>query len=179
MVQQKKVDQLQEVLKFVQTYPNFSLIRFEKTTHTALESLRKDLKKNSSKIKVVKNTILQKAFNQIAQQRKEIRDLQKKMRDMKDSSALLGLGEDWSKGLNAFHAFTDKDKTLSFKAGFLDNVLYYGDEMTKIAQLPSKDILVGKIISSMKAPMSKLIYSLKYNTNKLVYILMAKSEKTN
>jgi len=44
-----------------------------------------------------------------------------------------------------------------------------------MAELPSKEELLGKIIGSMKSPMSKFVYALKFNTNKLVYILKQKS----
>ena len=59
----------------------------------------------------------------------------------------------------------------------LDKNLYNSEKVVQIAQLPSREELLGKIIGSMKSPMSKFVYALKYNTNKFVYILNAKSKE--
>ena len=70
-----------------------------------------------------------------------------------------------------------KDSSLSFKLSLLDNSIYDAEKTAQIAQLPSKDELLGKIIGSMKSPISKFVYTLKFNTNKFVYILRAKSKE--
>ena len=94
--------------------------------------------------------------------------MKKKFFPLKETSALLSLGSDWSKGLSAFYQFAKKEKTLGFKFGILDNEGYNESNLTHIAQLPGKDVIMAKIIGSMKSPTAKLVYSLKYNTQKFV-----------
>ena len=60
---QKKsiVDSLIEAIKTA----NFALITFEKTTHGSLEKLRRDLKKQDTSFKVIKNVLFEKAVNKL------------------------------------------------------------------------------------------------------------------
>jgi ribosomal protein L10 len=80
--------------------------------------------------------------------------------------------------LNTFFKFIEKEKTLSFNVGLLDNNIYDPTEMSRIAQLPGKNQLIGQIIGSLKSPANKLVYSMKFNMNKFVYILKEKAKKS-
>lgn len=178
MVSKQKKTALDVFVDKLQKNSNFVLIKFKKTTHQSLEALRKELKKKGSTFSVIKNSLFEKAVNKLSLQNTMIKDLKKKFFPVKDTTALLLLGSDWSKGLNAFYQFIQKEKTLDFKFGLLDNQTYDATTLLAIAQLPGKDILMGKIVGSMKSPINKLVYTLKYNTNKFVYILGARSKNS-
>lgn len=179
MASQKKQLVLEQIVTFLKKNLNFAIIKFDKTKHTNLEALRKELKKSGSNIKVVKNSIFEKAISKLSSENKDIKEFNTKISDLKDSTAILGLGSDWSKGLSAFYNFIKKETTLSFKLGILDSQVYSPETLNQIAQLPSKEELLGKIIGSLKSPISKTVYSLKFNTNKLVYILKERAKQTN
>lgn len=170
MVTTQKKSQVAELNKQLSENSNFLLVKVDKTTHQSLENLRKQLRKNSSALKVIKNTLFQKAVN-LTTDKPLLSDLKKKFFPMREPSALVTFEKDWSDGLKTIFEFVQKEKTLSFKFGLLDNALYATDDLEKIARLPGRGELMAKIISSMKSPMNKFVYSLKYNTNKLVYIL--------
>lgn len=171
MVSQKKLNEVERIVGVLEKSKNFSLIKFEKTTHQSLESLRRELRKNKASIKVVKNTILEKAINKLAQNDKIVLEFKKKFFPQKNTSALLNLSEDWNSPLAAFYKFTQTDKTIGFKCGVLDGILYSESELTRVAQLPSKNELVSKIIGSFKSPSYRLVRSLKFSMQKFVYIL--------
>ncbi len=175
MVSKQKKSAVESFIEKLQKNSNFALIKFDKTTHQALETLRKSLKKEQSSFLVIKNTLFEKAINKLALKNKNLKELKKKFFPLKDTSALLSLDSDWSKGLHAFYEFVKKEKTLDFKFGLLDNQNYDASTLTQIAQLPGKNQLMAKIIGSMKSPTAKLVYALKYNTQKIVYILSQKS----
>ena len=156
---------------------DFALVKIDKTSHQNLEKLRRDLRKVGGSVKVVKNNFFEKAINKLTQKNKTYLELKKKFFPIHETSAMITFGDDWGKGLKAFSEFAKTEKTLSFKLSLLDNHIYDSVETTKISGLPSKDQLIGKIIGSMKSPMSKFVYSLKYNTNKFVYVLQAKSKE--
>ena len=174
MVNQQKKTQVQSLIELFQKRSNFVLVKFSKTTHQSLESLRKDLKKNSSAIKVMKNTLLEKTINKLAVGNKLFFEYKKRFLPLKQSSALLTFSQDWNKGLKTLYQFMQKEKTLSFKSGILDNQIFEDSAIITIAQLPGKDELMAKIIGSMKNPMNKFVYTLRFNTNKFVYILQKK-----
>lgn len=175
----KKISIVENLFKLIAESQNFALVKFEKTKHQSLEKLRKDLKKNQASLKVVKNTLLEKAFNKLEQTNKIFTDLKKKFSPFRENSAVLILKGDWTKGLSSFRKFMEQDKTLSFKFALLDGQQYGDKEVEKIAQLPSKNELIGKIIGSLKSPTTRLVYSLKFNLNKFVYILNQKSKQAN
>ncbi len=171
MVNQNKKNQVELLSNNLQKNPNFILVKIEKTSHKNLEELRRELRKNDSAIKVIKNTFFEKAINKLSPSNKIFADLRKKFFPMKEPSAVISFNKSWDKGLKAFYQFSKKEKTLGFKFGLVDNQIYSAEEISCIADLPSREELLGKIIGSMKSPMTKFIYALKYNTNKFVYIL--------
>jgi large subunit ribosomal protein L10 len=177
MVNTNKKGQVDSIFKLVEENPNILLIKIGKTTHQSLEALRRELRKSNSKIKVIKNTLFEKSVNKVALKNKIFQDLKKQFFPLKETTALVTLGENWSEGLKALHTFAKKDSSISFKFGLLDKSLYDTAKTLQIAELPSKEELLAKIIGSMKSPMSKFVYALKYNTNKFVYILNAKSKE--
>jgi len=174
MVSLKKKSQTDSLIKALSTNKNFTLISIEKTKHQSLETLRKELKKSQASLKVIKNALFEKAINKI----KDVTffQLKKQFFPLKNPTAILFLSTDWSQGLKTFFNYTKKEVGLAFKIGILDDQIYDKDYLEKIAQLPSENELVAKIISSLKSPMNKFVYVLKFNSNKLVYILQAKSK---
>ncbi len=174
-----KKTQVEELNALLSNAPHFALIKYEKTTHKSLEELRRSLKDSAAKIRVVKNTLMQKSLESQSQSRAELKDLISKAFPMKESTAVLTLGEDYAKGLKAFHTFAKKDSTLSFKAGVLDNTIYLAPELQKIATLPGKDELIAKVIGGLKSPSSKLVYALKFNITKLTLVLKERSKQAN
>ena len=70
-------------------------------------------------------------------------------------------------------------ETLSFKFGILDNALYMGPELEKIAKLPGKDQLIAMVIGGLKSPSSKLVYNMKFSITKLTLVLKERAKQTS
>ena len=175
MINNLKKNQVDSILRLVEKNPNILLVKIGKTTHQSLETLRKELGKSNSKIKVIKNTLFEKSVNKIALKDKLFKELKKQFFPLKETTALVTLSDRWHEGLKAFYLFAKKDSTLSFKLSLLDKNLYDAEKSLQIAQLPSRNELLGKIIGTIKNPMNKFVYALKFNTNKFFYILKQKS----
>lgn len=179
MVNNLKKNQVDSILQLIEKNPNILLVKIGKTTHQSLETLRKELRKSNSRIKVIKNTLFEKSVNKIALKNKLFKELKKQFLPLKETAALVTLSDRWSEGLKALYLFTKKDSTLSFKLALLDKNLYDAEKSLEIAQLPNREELLGKIIGSMKSPINNFVYALKYNINKFVYILKEKSKVKN
>ena len=177
MVSQNKKTQVENLTSLLKDKSNFLLIKIDRTTHQSLEKLRRVLRSAGSSAKVIKNAYFEKAVNKLAPKEKAFKDLKKTYFPMKESSMMVFLDQAWDAGLKAFWNFAKEDKTLSFKLSLLDKSLYSQAETEKIAKLPGRMELLGKIIGSMKSPMSKFVYAAKFNTNKFVYILQTKSKE--
>jgi large subunit ribosomal protein L10 len=69
--------------------------------------------------------------------------------------------------------FAKKNEALKIKAGLLNNKLMSQDEIKALAALPSKEVLLAKMLSSMNAPISGLVNVLQGTIRNAVYVLEA------
>jgi len=173
----QKRDIVASVQNSIKNDANFALVEFDKINHQEFEEMRRELKKIGAKLKVVKNTLFEKAVNQLSQ----TNALYKKMRDehfpLQNKSALLTFSEDWADGLKKYHEFSKKNEYLLFKLGLIEKIPYGKEGLTKLAQLPSKQELLAKLIGAMKNPMARTTRSLKSPMQKLVFVLNQKGRE--
>lgn len=76
--------------------------------------------------------------------------------------------------------FSKELKVLNIKAGILDNKLFDSESINKIADLPSREVLLTQLVTAMQAPISGLVNTLSGITRSLVTVLDAvRSKKEN
>lgn len=170
----KKVATVDQLTNKLRENQNVTLIGFEKTSHIALENLRKSLRKTSASLSVVKTSLLEKAIEKV----EELSEFKSKALPIKNSTAIVNMEGDWSAGLKAIFDFAKKDPSVSFKIAFLDKVLYEKSSLEKLAQLPSKTELLGKIIGSLKSPINRVDHAIKYPMTYFVNVLKAKAAQS-
>ncbi len=171
----KKVATVDHITTKLQKNQNVTLIGFDKTSHIALESLRKSLRKSSATLTVVKTSLLQKALEKVT----ELADFRAKALPIKESTAVVDMPGDWSASLKAVYDFAKKETSVFLKIGFLDRVVYEKSSLEKLAQLPSKVELLGKVIGSLKSPVNRLDYAVKFPMTYFVNVLKARSAQTS
>lgn len=177
MASEKKKLQVNDLVEQILHSPHFALIQFVGVTHTTLEQVRRELKKQGSRLKIVKNSLFQKAVHKAAAQNSHLKSLQSVF-PLRENSAFLSLGEDFQIGLKVFSDATKQEEGVSFKFGLLGNKLYEGPEVMRIAQLPSRPELMGKLVTIMQGPSRNLAYALQFQMSKLVYLLNQKANQT-
>lgn len=171
MASTKKILQVDSIKELIKTAPNFALIGFNNIKHQSLEELRRNVKKTSAKIKVVKNNLVKKALSKLTIEDKKYGTASKQSKNIQDKTALLLLDQDYSGALKSILEFSKGDENISFKFGFLDGILYESPELSKIAALPSKDQLISKLIYTFKSPSSRLYFSINSPISKLINVL--------
>lgn len=62
--------------------------------------------------------------------------------------------EDATTAASVLNNMTKDFKILEFKAGVVEGVVYDADGMKKVADIPSKEVLLSKLLGSFKSPMS-------------------------
>ena len=68
----------------------------------------------------------------------------------------------------------------STKGGLLGKTVLTQEEVAKLATLPNKEVLLGKLVRQLNSPIQGLHYALQWNINKLAWALNAiKGKKTN
>lgn len=177
MANQSKVAQVEQLEKLLESYKHFVVIQYDKTTHKALEELRRKLRKSNASMKVLKNTLFEKTIEKMASKDPAIKSVKEDSFPLKGSSAVIGLNEDWSESLKAYYDHAKKDSSLAFKFGYVEGASYDAKNVEALAKLPSKAELMAKVIGSMKAPMMKTVFALKFTTQQFVTILNEKAKK--
>lgn len=131
--------------------------------------LRKNLRENSIKYSVVKNTMLKRAI--------EIAGLESLGSVLEGSTALATSEEDHITAAKILCDFSKKNEFYNIKAGFIDGKVVSADEIKEIAKLPSKEVLIAKAIGGIQAPISGFASVLKGTIRGLVVALNAIAEK--
>ena len=174
MANQKKITQVEMISESINKNNNFILLKYSAVPCQTFDNIRKKIKTLNGSLNIIKNTIFEKTINILSPKNKLFSSLRSKYFPLKEPTAVVFLGVDWSATLKAYYESVKDLKNISFKFGLLDNELFDRDQLIKISQLPTKNQLVAKLLGNFNNPTRRLTYSLKFNINKLVNILKQK-----
>jgi len=71
----------------------------------------------------------------------------------------------------------DADGKPVIKAGYIDGQVYVDEQLAKLAKLPSREVLLGHMVSAMQSPISGLAVTLNGILQKLVGTIQAVADK--
>ena len=80
-------------------------------------------------------------------------------------------------GAKVLCEYAKKNDKLEIKAGFVEGKVVSTDEIKAIAELPSKEVLVAKLLGSMSSPLQGFVNVLNGNVSGLARVLNAYAEK--
>jgi len=168
MPSQKNVQLLDEVKAKVEKSTAMFFVDYAGLTHQQLEEVRRELTAAESEIAIIKNTLMHLA-------------LKGKNVDVKESlqgpQATLFSYEDPIKTTKVLAAFVKKYGLPKIKFGLFEGNLIDEAMITKLSTLPSRDVLIAKLLGTLNAPISNLVYGLNANIVKLAQLLKAIEEK--
>jgi large subunit ribosomal protein L10 len=145
------------------------LTSFSKMNVEKMEALRNVLRKSNAELKVVKNTLLdiaakETAFSILADHFKW------------PIAIVLGY-KDPVEPTKALIDFAKKNPELEIKIGILDGKILNKSDLTSLAELPSREVLLGKLVSVMAAVPTSLVRVLNGVQRDFVQVLNAYSDK--
>ena len=153
---------------------NFYLADISGMTAGQNSALRRLCFKRNVSLKVVKNTLLKKAFDKNDSDFTELHSVLVGNTSIMQSDQ----ANTPAKVIKEFRSKQSEKPIL--KAAFLEDSLYIGDEnLSALADLKSKDELIGDIITLLQSPAKNVITSLQSGGNKLAGIIQTLSEKEN
>jgi large subunit ribosomal protein L10 len=132
--------------------------------------LRKQLREESVSCRVIKNRLAK-----LAIKRAGVEGLDDVLRG---PTGLVCADEDPvapARMLSKFAKETDGKPVI--KAGYIDGEVFVADQVERLAQIPSRDVLLGQMVSAMQSPISGLAFTLNGILQKLVGTLHAVAEK--
>lgn len=114
--------------------------------------LRKALREAGVEYRVYKNTLVTLAAKELG-----IEGLEQYL----EGPVSIALGyDDPTAPARVLNEFAKTHKKLELKAGVVDGQLYGEAQIKEIASIPSKEVLIAKLLGSFRAPLSNLVYLL-------------------
>jgi large subunit ribosomal protein L10 len=122
---------------------------------------------------VVKNTLLEKAMDEVE---KDFGDLKSVL---KGNTALM-YSEVGNAPAKVIKNFRKKSEKPILKGAFIEESIYLGDDMLEsLAEIKSKEELIGEIVTLLQSPTKNLISALKSSGSKISGVLKTLSEKND
>jgi large subunit ribosomal protein L10 len=152
---------------------NFYLADISGLTAGENSALRRLCFKRGVSLQVVKNTLLKKAF--------ETNDADfSELYNVLVGNISIMQSEVANSAAKVIKEFRKKNAKPILKAAYLEESLYIGDEnLSVLADLKSKNELIGDIITILQSPAKNVITSLQSGGNKLSGIVKALQERAN
>jgi large subunit ribosomal protein L10 len=144
------------------------LVEYAGLKHKQLEELRRLLKKSDGEMVIAKNRLLKRALGDKAASIETL---------LEQPTATLFSYKDEVAPLKDMLKFFKAAGIGKAKGGMLGDVMLSDKEVAKLATLPSKQMLLGKLVGQLNAPIQGLHYALQWNLNKLVWALNSVKEK--
>ena len=152
---------------------NFYLADISGLTAEENSALRRLCFKREVYLQVVKNTLLKKAFE------KNSTDFSELYSVLVGNTSIMQ-AEASNSAAKVIKEFRKKNEKPILKAAYLEEALYIGDEnLSALADLKSKNELIGDIITLLQSPAKNVIASLQSGGNKLSGIVKALQEREN
>jgi large subunit ribosomal protein L10 len=162
MATQKKIDTVKDLTDKLSKAKVMVLADYRGLKHKQLEELRKGLKKLEGEFVVAKNRLILRSLGEKAESIKD---------SLKESTAVLFAYADEVAPLKELLKFFKNAGIGKTKAGLMGNTVMTEEDVTKLATLPSREALLGKLVGQLHAPIQGLHYALSWNINKLVWAL--------
>ena len=161
-----KVAELKELLANSQAVV---LVNYCGLTVSEDTELRKQMREAGVKYMAAKNT-----FTRIAAKEAGIEGLDGML---ENNTALAFAAEDPVAPAKIAYEFSKKHEKLEIKGGLLNGAVIGTDEIKALADLPSREELLAKLVGSMQAPISDFVNVLHGTLRNFVYVLDAIRDK--
>lgn len=149
--------------------PYFIVVGYQGLRVDQLTTLRKKLNQTAAEVHVVKNSIFR-----IAAKEAGVADLNDALTGQ---LAVVTGQKDISAAAKSLKTFASENDKLKIKFGYLNNNRMEQEDILTLADLPSIEVLRGKILGVINAPATKLVALLNTPGSQLARVLKAKSEK--
>ena len=173
MNREEKNEMIATIEEMLNNNNNFYLADISGLNAEQNSALRRLCYKREVSLKVVKNTLLKKAFE------KNETDFTELYNVLSGNTSIMQ-SEVANTAAKVIKEFRKKNDKPILKAAYLEEALYIGDEnLSTLADLKSKEELIGDIITLLQSPAKNVISSLQSSGNKLAGIISTLEKNKN
>lgn len=173
MIKEKRQEIINELVNNITSASFMVFCLFEKIPVVEMEKLRKKLKSEKIKVKVVKNKLIENAFKKLGY------NVDDEINIFKQPTFVAFTDE---KDLNLpqkLNQFIKDYESIKIKGGFFNKSFIDSKKVEFIASIPSKESLIIQLTQILKSPVINLVSTLKGQLIRLVYVLNALCLKSN
>ena len=173
MTREEKTNIINSIKSELDSNPNIYLTDCSGLNADSTSKLRRACFKSNIKMSVVKNTLLEKAMDEVE---KDFGDLKSVL---KGNTALMysDVGNAPAKVIKNFRKKSEKP---ILKGAFIEESIYLGDDMLdSLVAIKSKEELIGEVVTLLQSPAKNLISALKSSGAKISGVLKTLSEKND
>lgn len=153
----------------VEKNQNTFLVSYSGISASQMNVLRKDLNKKSAKMKVTKSKIARIAIKDLK--------LEPASTNIREQVALVHTDSDAAEISKILVKFSKECKGFAVQGGLLQGAFLPKEDVSRLSDLPSREVLLAKLLSLMQSPATKLAYILNAKSRDLLSILKQYSEK--
>ncbi|MBV8328079.1 50S ribosomal protein L10 [Chryseobacterium sp.] len=155
MTKDQKVVAIQEIKDLLQDAKVVYVADLDGLNAAKSSDFRRQAFKQNIKVKVVKNTLLQKAMEQI-----EGVDYSEMFETFKGNSALM-IAETANAPAKLIKDFRKKDEKPALKSAFVQETFYVGDNnLDTLVNIKSREEMIGEIIGLLQSPIQRVVSAL-------------------
>ena len=170
MPTQRKIEQVDELKDKLSKSSIIVTTGYEGLTAADMDALRKALRDQGIEYKVIKNTLVLRAAEEIGRQGFD---------SLLNGPTGIAFGYDdvtaVPRAINNF--ITSKRIPLVIHGGVMESSMLTRDQVIEIANLPSKEELVSKLLGQMRAPISGLVITLSSILSSIAIVLQRRAEQ--
>jgi large subunit ribosomal protein L10 len=141
------------ITESIKNAQSVSVVEYRGLTVAQVESLRKELRKVGSEMKVFKNTLVTRAVDSLGYQ------------DLNDTlvgpNALVFSKEDAVSAPKVLAKFAKRNEKLVIKGGIVEGRVVNSDELKVVATLPNKEGLLSMLLGCLTSPVVKFACAVK------------------
>jgi large subunit ribosomal protein L10 len=163
MNRSEKTEVVKELKRVFKDSGSVILIDFKNVNVPEITELRRKVRESDSAYRVVKNSLALRAADGTA--------IDAIKEHFEGPTAIAYTGDNVVGLAKVLRDFIKEHSGVSFKVGVLDGQVVSDEQVSSLADLPSREELLSKVLFLMNAPLTQLALALKSPVQKLAYLL--------
>ncbi len=165
----RKIEAVQKLKEKLQASKCVIITEYQGMTVAEMTDLRSRLRKEEVELKVIKNRLAKIALREAG-----LDTMDEYLKGMK--AIAMGMNDPVAPA-KVLVAFSKDNEKLKIVAGLMDNRRLSIDQIVELSKLPSRDVLLGRMLGSLTSPVQRLASVLHQSLAKVVYALDAVARK--
>ena len=158
-----------EIEKELKAHPTFFITQHDQVAASKIDKLRAKLRMSQTRYLVVKNTLGQKAF-----ERAKLKEVSEQIQG---ACGIAFTSGDPAVSSKALMDFAKENESFKVQAGYLSGRLVSAEQVKVLASLPSREVMIARVLGGMQAPISGFVGVLAGTLRKVVTALDAIAKK--